>query len=164
MSEVKKLNELGRGRIVTNLGLDAAGKLIKEPVANENYTEIVYADKVRRWSRVLKLSGAYGSGILFLSTGIWSGSPRVVTIGVNYDETSTGKYKIRVLNGNSAQLYAARKVTEGGTTYLEFETYSSKTYAKVIGIGLDIVPSLPVSSPAADAEITALAIIREEVQ
>lgn len=163
MSDVKKLNELGSGRVVTNLGLDAAGKLIKEPVSNENYTEVQYGGAGRRWARVLSLSQAYASGILFLGTGIWSGAPRVLTIAVNYAHTAdnTANYHIRVLNGDSAQLYAARMVKEGGSTYLEFETYGSKAFAKAIGIDLDIVPRLPVSSPASDAEITALDIIRE---
>lgn len=163
MSEVKKLSELSSGRVVTNLGLDAAGKLIKETMANENYTEVQYGEAGRRWARVLSLSQAYASGILVLGTGIWSGGPRVLTIAVNYAHAANnaGNYHIRVLNGDSVQLYAARMVKEGGSTYLEFETYGSKAFAKAIGIGLNIVPYLPVSSPAADAEITALAIIRE---
>lgn len=163
MSEVKKLSELSRGRVVTNLGLDAAGKLIKETVSNENYTEVQYGGAGRRWARVLRLSQTYASGILFLGTGIWSGDPCVLTIAVNYAHAAKNEanYHIRVLNGNSVQLYAARTVKEGGSTYLEFETYGAKAFAKAIGIGLDIVPYLPVSSPAADAEITALPIIRE---
>lgn len=160
--EVKKLNELKSARVATNLGFDASGNLVRETVENENYAEHNLGNGTH-WIRVLKMTEKNCGCIVFLSTGYWCGKPRVVTLAINHDwtESNSNQFILRVLGGLSDDIEGVRFVKEGTEKYLEFHVWTARIFAKAFGIGLEIVPSLPVSSPAADAEITELAIIRE---
>lgn len=137
----------------------------KRADALEGYSQAVCAESGTQWIRVLRFTSEISSGIIFLTTGLWNGKPRVLTISINNNYSAARKHywQARVLAGDTEHLYGARTVKEDGVTYVEFRVYTKKVIAKAYGLNMEIVPGIPVvpDTPAEGAEVTDLEIIRE---